>query len=208
MRSLSLAGIAAVCGFCVAVIPATAAASDLVAIRIVIRTYDNAALLQDDHDEALAVATAILETAGLDVSWQACGPLSMQYAGHPCAMPLTAQELAIRFVQVPPPRYVDTVALGYSLVDTEKRSGSLATVFVDRVTRIAAAGRLNVGTVLGRAAAHEIGHLLLGTTEHSHWGLMRALWTREILQRNLAEDWVLSIRDRELLQAAVRNRTR
>ncbi len=36
--------------------------------------------------------------------------------------------------------------------------------------------------ILGHAAAHEIGHLLLGSNSHSPQGLMRARWSRQDLQ--------------------------
>lgn len=56
--------------------------------------------------------------------------------------------------------------------------GSLAIVYLDRVRAFASKHRLPVGRVLGYAASHEIGHLLVGTSEHSEHGLMRAQWTR------------------------------
>ena len=36
--------------------------------------------------------------------------------------------------------------------------------------------------ILGHAAAHEIGHLLLGSNSHSPFGLMRARWSGQDLQ--------------------------
>jgi hypothetical protein len=33
-----------------------------------------------------------------------------------------------------------------------------------------------VGTILGAAMAHEIGHVLLGSNEHSRMGIMKACW--------------------------------
>jgi hypothetical protein len=49
--------------------------------------------------------------------------------------------------------------------------------------------------------AHEIGHLLLGSTAHSATGLMREVWTDEELQRNRPEDWVFAEPQRNLLRA-------
>lgn len=67
-------------------------------------------------------------------------------------------------------------ALGYSMIDVELRRGWLATIFVNRVDRLAAAARTDGGQLLGRAIAHELAHLLLGTSRHSARGLMRAHW--------------------------------
>lgn len=66
--------------------------------------------------------------------------------------------------------------LGEAIV--EDGGGTLAIVYVDRVRVYAANHRLPVGRVLGYAAAHEMGHLLLGSTAHSDDGLMRPGWDR------------------------------
>jgi hypothetical protein len=47
------------------------------------------------------------------------------------------------------------------------------------------------GELLGRAMAHEIGHLILGTTQHDSRGLMRGRWTVIQLQNNRPRDWSL-----------------
>ena len=43
--------------------------------------------------------------------------------------------------------------------------------------------------LLGRAIAHEIGHLLLDTNQHASTGLMRATWSRSELRRDKPADW-------------------
>jgi len=40
---------------------------------------------------------------------------------------------------------------------------------------------IDPGALLGRALAHEVGHLLLRSPGHSPGGLMRAVWTDEEL---------------------------
>jgi hypothetical protein len=47
------------------------------------------------------------------------------------------------------------------------------------------------GRLLGYAIAHEIGHLLLGTTDHTRVGLMRGRWTHESGADKPAQ-WVFS----------------
>ncbi len=55
--------------------------------------------------------------------------------------------------------------------------------------------------LLGRAIAHEVGHLLLPGGRHSPSGLMRAPWVYEELMENRREDWVFSPQDgRQLRQ--------
>lgn len=57
--------------------------------------------------------------------------------------------------------------LGFSYV-SKVGTNVLATVFADAVAKVAARDYVEPGTLLGRALAHEVGHLLLGTTDHTN----------------------------------------
>ncbi len=98
--------------------------------------------------------------------------------------------MIVRIVAAPP--QAKPGSLGYSLVDLQQRSGNLATILANRVESMATAANFDPGVLLGRAIAHELAHLLIGTTEHSPHGLMRAHWDLRDLERDLQRDWVLS----------------
>lgn len=68
-----------------------------------------------------------------------------------------------------------------SLIDTTTGMGTMATLCLDRVTRLASGARVDRATVLGRAMAHEVAHLILGRNEHSETGLMCEIWTEQQL---------------------------
>ena len=54
----------------------------------------------------------------------------------------------------------------------------ISSVFYDRVIGLLAHGAsTSLPVLLGRAMAHEIGHLLLGPNSHSPTGIMRASWS-------------------------------
>jgi hypothetical protein len=74
------------------------------------------------------------------------------------------------------------------------------------VTGLARSCQVDVRVVLGRAIAHEIGHLLLGTNGHAPTGLMREIWSRETLQRGRTHDWVFTASDSQAMRDAVRTR--
>jgi len=188
--------------------PSTAADLDTLGdVRITIRTYDNTSLSSADQLSAIATATTILETAGLDVEWRACNAAFVRASDDLCVAPLGRNELALRLVMLPPsPNTSGDVALGYSLVDTRARGGSLATVYVDRVSGLAHTCSIDVRILLGRTIAHEIGHLLVGTTKHSARGLMRAVWSAEALRRSSAGDWLFTAREGRVMRDAVRTR--
>lgn len=173
--------------------------------HIVVRTYDRSATLKS-LSPAFAGAAAILEQAGVGVTWVHCDVVFVQRDANPCLAPLASNELAIRFVRLPHVAEQDLVTLGDSLVDTRRRVGSLATIYVDRVSALASRCQVEMPTLLARAVAHEIGHLLLGTTAHASTGLMRAAWSQAAIRRSGATDWTFTAPDAHALRESVRGR--
>jgi hypothetical protein len=176
-------------------------------MRVVIRTYDSADLPIADLQSAVATATAILRASNLGTTWHACELAFVRNAAHPCAAPLGANEISVRLVRLTTDAgYRGDLPLGYSLVDTATRSGSLATIYVDRVAWLSKAAGVDTRVVLGRALAHEVGHLMLGTNTHSETGLMRAVWSCDALKRNVRRDWLFAPGDARAMRQAVRLR--
>jgi len=64
----------------------------------------------------------------------------------------------------------------------EKGAGYFAYVFYDRIQELAQRRRLG-HALLADVMAHEIGHLLLGSTSHSASGIMCAHWNYEELRK-------------------------
>jgi len=158
--------------------------------RVVVRSYNTIGLPLPMLSHAETTVGELLRDAGIDSSWRNCrtmnGPSSQ--SDDMCGETLDAAELIVRIV--PTPRTIsDAEVLGYSHVDAYLRQGALATVFADRVEALAAALRIDEGTLLGRAITHELGHLLLGTLGHSETGLMRGAWNTAGRRRS---DWFFS----------------
>jgi hypothetical protein len=173
-------------------------------LRVVIRTYNAARLADADVEAAIGTATAILRASDVELAWRGCDDGVVRTAVHPCAAALGVNELAVRLVRTTTDtHYRGELSLGYSLVDTATRSGALATIYVDRVAWLATAAGVDRTMLLGRAIAHELGHLLLGTNRHSASGLMRAVWSCADLQRNLADDWAFAAGDRQAMRQAI-----
>jgi hypothetical protein len=103
--------------------------------------------------------------------------------------------LALRIVRATSAQRSGAETLGDAMVGTGTASGVLATVYLDRVERLAAVAQVRAADLLGHAIAHEIGHLLLGSTTHSATGLMRAVWSRDEIRRARQEDWTFANRD-------------
>jgi hypothetical protein len=156
---------------------------------IVVRSYDTAGIPADTIEPAHVIVAELLDQAGISATWRDCrtpdGPMSRSQ--DRCDDVLSVRELVVRIVAAP--RTIsNSETLGYSHVDVRMRMGTLATVFADRVRDLARELHVSEGTLLGRAMTHEVGHLLLGTLEHSDSGLMREHWS----SRGRPPDWIFS----------------
>jgi hypothetical protein len=151
----------------------------VVALVLVVRLYDAYGVPASELETARAKGGTILGDGGIDVTWLAC----------PCDGQVKPAELIVRLTAASGTSEPDS--LGFSYVDVARRSGTLATVFADRARTRAQEAHVSSGELLGRAMAHEIVHLLLGTTQHDSRGLMRRRWTVIELQKNRPWDWSL-----------------
>jgi hypothetical protein len=149
--------------------------------QVVVRAYNEVGAPAREVATARETAQAILRGTAIDLVWRECGP---------CDEVLGPRELIVRIMAAP--AQAEQGSLGYSLVDLQQRSGSLATIFADRVESLATAASFDPGVLLGRTVAHELAHLLMGTTNHSAHGLMRAHWDTRELERDFQRDWRLS----------------
>jgi hypothetical protein len=116
-----------------------------------------------------------------------------------CADRLGPLDLMMRIVAAPRTMR-DPEVLGFSYIDIESRRTLLGTVFADRTSAVARRLGVKDGTLLGRAIAHEIGHLLLGSTHHPVTGLMRDRWST---RPGDSEDWLFSIGEAANMRTAL-----
>jgi hypothetical protein len=158
---------------------------------VVVRVYDNTGLPNEIRRASLTRAAEIFARAEVEIGWVHCPAR--------CGRALGPDQLILRMTRSP----ATAVGVGTSLIDPVLRAGRLATVYVDQVDAMARRSNTDRVAILSRAIAHEIGHLLLGTTEHTRSGLMRGIWTAEELRRNHAEDWQFSPLQRTLLRARI-----
>jgi hypothetical protein len=152
------------------------------ALSLLVNVYDTAGLSRTDLLHAEATAAAILSPAGIAVEWRDCRPA--------CDAPVSPSTLALRIVTAADGSRASS--LGYTFVSGGDELGALATIVATRVRAMAREAGCDVGTLVGRAMAHEVGHALLGTSEHGAHGLMRATWKASELCRDRPDDWMFS----------------
>jgi len=154
-----------------------------VQLPLVVRIYDSAGVPARVLEHARQRAGVTLAAAGIEPIWRPCHASG-------CISRPKPHEIAIRIVNAT--ALSERGSLGFAVVDVVERAGTLATIYVDRVNVLAAQAGVDRGELLGRAIAHEIGHLILGTVEHARFGLMRATWMADELRRDMPLDWVFT----------------
>ena len=170
--------------------------------RVVVRVYDLATTDPAGRAAALRVAAGAIASAGMSVSWRDC---SRGGADHPCRTVRGAGDLVVRIMPVATAAAgSQDVELGYAPIDPAGGATVIATVYYDVVQRVARRTGLGTRELLGRAVAHELGHLLLRAPGHGPSGLMRPLWTDEELIQNRPDDWTFSEADRRQVQTVAR----
>jgi hypothetical protein len=167
--------------------PASAVIDDSLLVRI----YDNVGVARSDLATAFRTAQDILRRADLSVDWVQCRARRDGPVPGVCDQPLSSGDVVVRLIEGSDKETGERRALGYSLFDSNGVSG-FATVYVDRVDWLAKRAQYPVAPVLGRAIAHEIGHLILRSNAHTETGLMREVWTAEQIVKNRREDWTFS----------------
>ncbi len=193
----------------VMLLPLPAAAAETLWTEVTVRVYDATGAAPNARHAALEIAASIVSAASVELVWRHCNqPPTVEaksdrpYA-NPCDRPLRPGELAVRIVRSG--GTVDDQArelpLGDALINTRNGGGVLATIYIDRVDWMAALTGVDPRALLGRAIAHELGHLLMATSTHSANGLMRPIWLQSEIRRRHNNDWTFRPTDIAAIKA-------
>jgi hypothetical protein len=164
-----------------------------------VHVYDQAGLQLSTFQKFITLTHRILSETGLSIQVKACG------RGFPAMCESQTGEtryLVVRVVAGGPKKMknVRRPPLGQSFADGD--GGKYASVFLERVQDEATAANVPPVIVLAYAAAHEIGHLLLGNQAHTPRGVMKATWDRidyEAMNQNhlhFSEEQIRQLRSR------------
>jgi hypothetical protein len=174
---------------------ATSVSGQTVALQV--RVYDYSGLSAEALRSFITGTQRILTGAGISAEVDAC-PMGV---ASPCeSRHGSSRQVTIRVVAAAPSSYKRArwQHLGQSIADHE--GGTYATVFLDLVEDAAANAGLPRMLVLAYAAAHEVGHLLLGDDAHTAEGLMQAHWKNEDFQAMAQNRFQFSPRQAEELK--------
>ena len=165
-------------GFAAVLLGVGMAAGEAIPARITVLVNDSAGVPPDVLKQAEQEAGRIFRPAGVEVSWMNCGEEPVKEDGACREVPG-----ANRFVLhiVPNGKTSTDLVFGVAFLG-EDGTGKYCNVFFDRIRDSHRNVATSTGQLLGTVAAHELGHLLLGSHSHSVSGVMCARWQgRELL---------------------------
>jgi len=155
-------------------------------VNLKVKLFNYAKVSQRTLSEAKETATAIFRREGIHIEWLDC-PISPEEVDQYPACTAVSSPLT------PNMKLIDEVMtkgfprrpgeLGFALLDGQTGYGTDSWIFFQKVRDSAEATSSGLRLVLGNAMAHELGHLLLGTGQHTRTGIMRPDWDRESLRR-------------------------
>ena len=125
---------------------------------------DNATVLSAEK-----IASRIYEQAGLSIIWKNC-LAQPALKSERCIQTVDNRHLVLHIEHRA--RTLEIDIYGIAFLD-EVGLGAYCDVFYDRIAELRHRGRASEATILGIVAAHELGHLLLGSHAHSPVGIMR-----------------------------------
>jgi len=174
-------------------------------LRITVQVYNISQVPAQTLAVAETEAWRPFERAGIHLLWVS-GPLTPAEVreAEDRSSPCVRSDIFLRIYtqSMVKPWRVHGSTLGFVL----SLENSHAIVFYDRVHRLCQARQSEVAPILGAAMAHEIGHLLMGSEQHSPTGMMRETWLSSDLFA--AAQGLLNFRAREaaLMRAEVQRR--
>ena len=122
-------------------------------------------------------AVRIFREAGIELKWVNC---SGGGTAAECRVISDSKQLVLQIV--PGGKTSSDLVCGVAFLGEDGR-GKYADIFYPRIIeRARREDGIDAADLLGAVAAHEIGHLLLGSHAHSWTGIMASLWRKESLR--------------------------
>ena len=153
----------------------SAAPIDQNKLEITIFVYNSARVSVLDLGVAERQASMVFREAGITTEWINCTAAEFKVC-----RPSGPTQFVLHIVAHG--KTSTDAVFGLAFLGTDGR-GRYSDVFYDRMEKMQRDSGANPGRLLGTVAAHEIGHLLLGSHSHSAMGLMSAHWGEGELRR-------------------------
>jgi len=146
---------------------------------VAILVFNDADISSEILKQAEKVSSQVFEESGIQVDWVNCSPPDEARGGKlACWQAILPEHLHLHIVRRSL-NLKDSI-LGISYLSSDGTGGQ-ADIFYEGIEKRSHETSVDPAIILGHVAAHEIGHLLLGSNSHSPWGIMRAHWDMQEL---------------------------
>jgi hypothetical protein len=173
-------------------------------VGLTISVFNNADVSGNTLRQAEEEAERIFRRAGITVKWLNCDATRPPQESGECREARVPAHLHLRIV--PKALRMKEGVLGVSFLAADG-TGCQADLFYERMEKLHNSGHGNLASLLAHVAAHEIGHLLLGTNSHAPTGIMRGHWTDQEVEgihfRGLSFSAAESVRMQKRLSTAM-----
>ena len=140
--------------------------------------------------QAESEASRIFRTAGIEITWVDCAR-GTDVIDDACRRGPGPGDFVLHIV--PEGKTSSDWVFGLAFLGEDGR-GKYSDILYDRVEQLHVTFGTPLSRLLGTVAAHELGHLLLGSHSHSYAGIMAPVWEKEAL-RNMEMGGLLFNRD-------------
>lgn len=143
-----------------------------------VHLYDQAGVRARTLNCGTAEAARLFRAAGIRVDWEQPSAEAPEDQGIDMTNAAsrrieTRRYLVVRLVRGTPAN-VFPGALGFALPFAHR--GAHVTIFYDRMEALTKSVNAPMYVILGNVIAHEMGHVLLGSSDHAKGGLMQERW--------------------------------
>jgi hypothetical protein len=153
-------------------------------LRLTISVYNDANVSGDTLQQAEGEAVRVFRRAGVEVQWLNCEATAPPQESAACREVKFPAHLHLRIVRKALRLKAGVLGISFLAADG---TGCQADLFYERMEELQNTRHGGLASLLGHVAAHEVGHLLLGTNSHAPTGIMRGHWTdEEVAGINLA----------------------
>jgi|SRR5882724_2765096 len=166
-------------GFVAVLLGAGVAAAEGMPAQITVLVNNSAGVSTNVLKQAEQEAAGIFRPAGVEIVWMNCGEESVMEDGA-CREVPGANRFVLHIVSNG--KTSTDFVFGVAFLGEDGR-GKYCNVFFDRIRDAHRDLGTSTAQLLGAVAAHELGHLLLGSHAHSSWGIMEPVWKEEALRQ-------------------------
>lgn len=143
-------------------------------LLVTVSVYNDAGVAVGTLRQAEEEASHAFRESGIEVRWLNCPLAAEEPEGSKiCTEAVFPKHLQLRIAGRSIGLTESTMGISYLSADD---SGCYVDLFYEPVKELHNSSHVSVASILGHVAAHEIGHLLLGTNSHASSGIMRAQW--------------------------------